>query len=281
MHRLRTTSINIRHLGIFPSRWAALSLGDPKSNRWLSYLLPKPNTLPQPKHKTEERLGFMMQTFESEAVAVKDMLGKFKDDTLETGSGNLKTKEKVYDRIMEYLEAEGYPTEAEEDFKEANINDLVYGIISPIIADFRRKTGRNIRLRREKEIVAMDSETGACAEFILMDVITIKERNFVFIVEAKRSSIGEAMKQCLLAMRDMKGRNGGGVVFGFVTTGEDWRMIEYDGHTFQMTEKFTVLFNTMGKQKDRWMKENSVVVDCLHVALQNGGIVKKDVTEVA
>ncbi|KAF8431499.1 hypothetical protein BGX38DRAFT_1334265 [Terfezia claveryi] len=136
------------------------------------YLLPKPNTLPQPKHSgsslsckastkntepkkpntntkykfpyskmtvqdTEERLGFMMQTFESEAVAVKDMLGKFKDDTLETGSGNLKTKEKVYDRIMEYLEAEGYPTEAEEDFKEANINDLVYGIISPIIADFR------------------------------------------------------------------------------------------------------------------------------------------------
>lgn len=181
---------------------------------------------------------------------------------------------------MEYLEAEGYP-EAEADFKEANINDLVYGIISPIIADFRRKTGRNLRLRREKEIIAVDSETGGCEEFVLMDIIAIKERDFVFIVEAKRSSIGEAMKQCLLAMRDMNGRNGGGAVFGFVTTGDDWRMIAYDGHTFQMTEKFMVLFDTMGKQKDRWMKQNSVVVDCLYVALQNGGIVKKDVTVVA
>lgn len=32
----------------------------------------------------EERLGFMMETVD--AVAVEDMLGKFKDDTLETGS---------------------------------------------------------------------------------------------------------------------------------------------------------------------------------------------------
>lgn len=76
----------------------------------------------------------------------------------------------------------------------------------------------------------MDSETGGCEEFVVMDVIAIKERNFVFIVKAKRSSIniyiGEAIKECLLAMRDMKGRNGGGVVFGFVTTGDDWRMID-------------------------------------------------------
>ncbi|KAI5809650.1 hypothetical protein DFH27DRAFT_649215 [Peziza echinospora] len=139
---------------------------------------------------------------------------------------------------MESLEVEGYPTEAEADFNEANISDLVYGIIIPIIADFRRKTGRNMRLRREKEIVAVDSE---------------------------------------------KGRNGGGI---FVTTGDDWRMVGYiyDGCTFQMTEKFIVLYSAMGKQKDRykqkdrWMKKSSVVVDCLYVALQNGGIGRAVVT---
>ena len=37
----------------------------------------------------------------------------------------LQTKEKVYDQIIQYLEIEGYPTEADMDFKEGSINNLV------------------------------------------------------------------------------------------------------------------------------------------------------------
>jgi len=37
--------------------------------------------------------------------------------------------------------------------------------------------------------------------------------------------IGEVMKQCLLAIKDMGNKNGGGAVYGFVTTGELWKMI--------------------------------------------------------
>jgi hypothetical protein len=37
-----------------------------------------------------------------------------------------------------------------------------------------------------------------------------------------------AMKQCLLAVRDMRDTNAGGNVYGFVTTGKAWRMLKYD-----------------------------------------------------
>jgi len=59
------------------------------------------------------------------------------------------TKGKVYDCIIEYLQVEGRPAKANPDFK-ANISDLVYSIIGPIIRNSIRMTRRNIRLKREK-----------------------------------------------------------------------------------------------------------------------------------
>ncbi|KAF8468149.1 hypothetical protein BDZ91DRAFT_721991 [Kalaharituber pfeilii] len=86
-----------------------------------------------------------------------------------------KTKDMVYDLISRHLEVEGNPSESNADFKEANINDLVYIIINPIISDFRRRTKRNIRLRREKEIIAADNMTGGYEEFVVMNLISVKE----------------------------------------------------------------------------------------------------------
>ena len=43
-------------------------------------------------------------------------------------------KEKVYLRILEYIDMEGYPTEASAGYKEAKVNDLVHG---PIVTDFQ------------------------------------------------------------------------------------------------------------------------------------------------
>ena len=76
-------------------------------------------------------------------------------------------------------------------------------------------------------------------------------------------------------MKDMRDNNGGGTVYGFITTGDTWRMASYDG-AFQITEKMEILFDTMGEGKERWMKDYSVLVDCMNVALTNGGIVKND-----
>ena len=64
-------------------------------------------------------------------------------------------------------------------------------------------------------------------------------------------------------------------MYGFITTGESWRMIRYDG-TFQMTNKMEVVFDAIEEEKARWMKEFALLIDCMYVALQSGGIVKKD-----
>lgn len=110
-----------------------------------------------------------------------------------------------------------------------------------------------------------------------MDLIAVTEEKYVLIVEAKRSSLGKAARQCLLAMKDMRDNNGEGKVYGFVTTGEYWQMFQYDGTSFQKTNAITVIFDSMDEEKDLWMKQRSVLVDCINVALSDGGIKEKNV----
>ena len=43
---------------------------------------------------------------------------------------------------------------------------------------------------------------------------------FIFIVEAKSRSLGQAVKQCVLAMQDMEDSNSEEKLYGFITTGE-------------------------------------------------------------
>ena len=78
---------------------------------------------------------------------------------------------------------------------------------------FKRKAGRNLRLRREKSIIAADKTTGGNQEFVMIDIIGMGCRKFVFLIEAKKSSLGEAKKQCLLAMKNMGEMNGVGGLY--------------------------------------------------------------------
>ena len=96
--------------------------------------------------------------------------------------------------------------------------------------------------------------TGGVEEFVLMDLISVKESNYVFIIEAKASSLGQAMEQCLLSMKDARDDNGGGVLYGFITTGESWKVLKYDGASFQMTRKIDILFDGMDQERELWMK---------------------------
>ena len=74
-------------------------------------------------------------------------------------------------------------------------------------------------------------------EFVVVDLISVAEEKSVLLIEAKRSSLGEALKQCLLSLKDLGDNNGGGEVYGFTTTGKSWRMIRYDGKTFSQTHE--------------------------------------------
>ena len=229
--------------------------------------------------QAEARLNFQIRQFLRAALPVESMLAN--GNNSENSVAILKVdeiKEEVYKQLVRYLLVEGYPTDADPSFKEANINDLVYAAISPILEAVIRNTGRtNLQLLREKEIVSTDGEAGGMEEFVVIDEIYHAEGSYVVIVEAKRSSVGVAMKQCLLSLRDARDNNERGEVYGFVTTGETWRMLTYDGNKFCVSRKFDLVFEGMAEEREKWMKEYSVMVDCMFFALRNGGVVMKDV----
>ena len=74
-------------------------------------------------------------------------------------------------------------------------------------------------------------------------------------------------------MKDMKDCNGEGKVYGFVTTGEQWQILEYDGISFQMSDVMVIPFGSTRGNRKRWFRENSILVDCINFALSNKGIV--------
>ncbi|KAG0636772.1 hypothetical protein HOY80DRAFT_976006 [Tuber brumale] len=185
-----------------------------------------------------------------------------------------KTKEEVYKDLVGYLEIKGCPDGTVPDFNEANINDLILFTIYPVLRLFKYSTARNLRLCREKEIASVDPTTSGVGEFVVMDNISRREKKFVLIVEARKDSLGEGRKQFFLSMKDMRDNNGGGTVYGFITTGDSWRMVGYDG-AFKITENMEILFDTVGEDKGRWMEDYSILVDCFNVALSDGGMKKQ------
>jgi len=233
--------------------------------------------------RAEARLGFPITLLSHNVIPVESMLQGNSTFKGLKPDAMLKTKKLVYDLLMRHILIEGYPG-SHLDYSEASINDLVYAIINPVISNFilcqpNQQAGHKmIYLLREKEIISADDETGEKEEFIVKDLIgSTMKGTYVFVVEAMKTAWVEAMKQCLLSMKDMRDNNGGGVVYGFVTTGQDWQMLSYDSKGFRLTESFQVVFHGMARNKKRWMEHYSILVECMLFALSNGGIVEKEV----
>lgn len=223
----------------------------------------------------EQRIGTTLRRLHSTAISIEEMLELLlagyspdKEDTEIIKS----IKNEVYKGLVRCLRVEGH-----EMLMDTNVNDLVLFIIIPTIDEFMQRAGRNdIQLFRKKQLMAEDEETGGYEEFMVIDKIEITGKRYILIIEAKKESLGAAIGQCLLAMKDMGDRNQGGVVYGFVTTGDSWRMLRYDGASCIITDKIEAVFDTMGRNKQRWVKDFSVIVDCVYLALGNGWIAGKE-----
>lgn len=48
------------------------------------------------------------------------------------------------------------------------------------------------------------------------------------------------------------------------------RMMTYDGEVFMKTNNMMVVFETMAREKGRWMEDYSGLIDVMLVALMNG-----------
>ena len=210
----------------------------------------------------EERLGLMVpEEFEKHAIPASQMLADAKPEIKGLGEEQVEhTKEKVFNNIVEFIEAEGYPTEFDVYFDKTKINDLVASILLPIVIAFRRETGRELHLQRELDTISTN-------------FIGVKGRKFVFVVEAAMLSIGQAKRGCMLALKEMGDNNPGGVVYGLVTSGDVWQIIRYQREIFTQTDPIEVVFRTMERNKAKWLKESSIIVNFLHAALRSEGFV--------
>ena len=120
----------------------------------------------------EKRLGFFLHD-----IKVVEMLD----------SMNCQPAPSITKNIAVFVRIEGYP--GQEAIKEVSINDLVYSILFPIIDDVKKTVRKNLILFREKNITSVDSETGGREDFVTMDYISISDKRFVLVVEAKKSDI--------------------------------------------------------------------------------------------
>ncbi|KAG0138281.1 hypothetical protein HOY82DRAFT_534936 [Tuber indicum] len=163
-------------------------------------------------------------------------------------------KRETYKELVRFKNIEGYPDGSSPGFKEAIFNDLVAFTLSPLLDHFKRKSIRNLLLLRVSEIKSLDLRT--------------RVERYIMVLESKWYRLSDARKQCFLSLRDMRDSNGGGTVYGFVTTGEYWNMITFDGQ-FQISETISLLFESMSKDEQKWLDDYSILVDCFQVALTN------------
>ena len=151
---------------------------------------------------------------------------------------------------------------ANPDFTEANVHDLVYTIITPTIREFRRRTRYNLRLAREKTVTSIDGRTGGKEECVAIDIISLAEKKFGLIVGAG-VLLGGGDETVFTVVEDAKDSNGEGEVYGFITTGQVWRMLGYDGKSFKLTREFMAIFERMDDDQAEWMGNCSVLVNCI------------------
>ena len=102
------------------------------------------------------------------------------------------------------------------------------------------------------QLVLVDCKTGEYEEFAVLDSYrtSATEEEHILIIKMTTTPLDAAMGQRLLALTEMSDRNKGGIVYGFVTTGESWRMLSYDGCTFKVTNQIGAVFDTIARDKE-------------------------------
>ena len=104
--------------------------------------------------QAENILGLVMDNIHTVTVgAVLKQLNYQKMDFI------TQTRDEVRRQIVKFLDVEGFPG-IDYETKEANINNIVYAILSTIVYDVRKNTGRTqLHIHREASIVGIRGVT--------------------------------------------------------------------------------------------------------------------------
>ena len=169
-------------------------------------------------------------------------------------------KEEVYRKLVKPSGACRYAAPPGSNWKGPNDGDLFFFAITPVLFDIVFTFGLQAKFYRAE---AIDEES---QEREGMNLIKFREERYGLVIEAKQDNTWSGLKQLLLGMKDVAEHSGPvrEVYYGFTTTGVAWRMVDYDGKDFRISTEMDLVFDGMAENKDKWLKDCSVVVDCLH-----------------
>ena len=190
-------------------------------------------------------LGFEFRKFYRSQLPLEQFITKTVPEQL---------KKKVFERLMDCMDSEGFPEASIAPMNESVVTDYVGLILQVLVAYYNRTMHRDddLILSREKQIISKDEQVGGNMEFVIMQKISVMNTRYVLVVEAKRDSLGKGLVQLLLALKSMwEINNDQKLVYGFVTTAINWQLVTYDGQTWKLSETSTVLFGNMEQQEDR------------------------------
>ncbi|CAF3434027.1 unnamed protein product [Rotaria socialis] len=126
----------------------------------------------------------------------------------------------------------------------------------------------DLMLKREIEIISKDEQFGGTMEFAVTQMNDIEATRYVLVVETIVDSLGRGLTQMLLTLKSMWDvNNDKKMVYGFLTTAINWQLVTYDGQTWKLSEPSTLLLANMRKQEDRWLKNNTQILDVIYSIL--------------
>ncbi|CAF1375526.1 unnamed protein product [Adineta ricciae] len=214
------------------------------------------------QEEAEEILGFKFNTFYRSQIPIENFITK---------SAPVELKRKIFDRLIDCIESEGFPEATIAPMNEAVITDNVGMILITIVSYYRRTMHRyDIELTREKQIISKDKEFGGNMEFVVTQIMNSANTRYLLVVEAKRDSLGKGLTQLLLTLKSMWNINDDHkMVYAFVTTAINWQLVTYDGQTWKLSDSSTILLGNMEQREEQWLENNTQLLDAIYTILSS------------
>jgi hypothetical protein len=169
-------------------------------------------------------------------------------------------KKKIFERLIDCTGSEGFPDAVFSPMDEAVVTDHVGMILITMVYYCKFTMNRGgLKLLREKQINSEDEE------FVIIQNINVGNTRYVIVIEAKCDSFGTGFVQLLLSLKSMwEINNDQKLVYGFITTAIDWHLVIYDGQTWKLSERSTVLIPNMRNREDQWFENNTQMLDVIY-----------------
>ncbi len=171
----------------------------------------------------------------------------------------------VYERLMAILRTHSYPHGlSSESNKTTYVDTLLFTIVDHVNKELAMNP--QILLVKEYDVrMVYDSHIfWGRLDYAIVELSNRKKQACLLIVECKTENVDAAVKQCLLALKNIYSDR---PVYGCCTTAEDWNFIMYNGEEFRIIHKRNVIFPHMDEYEDLWMKNCTFIIQIIYSCL--------------